>query len=78
MIGRVHASAARIDLLRELFSIGRAQLGQRAVVQDQLRQFVVGGQLFENVFGSRWLAGGRLAQHRYLQLFEQDLLQLLR
>ncbi len=68
----------RVDLLRELVGVGRAQLGERAVIEDQPRQRVFGGELLEHVLGGRGLAGRRLAQHRDLQLLEQDLLQLLR
>ena len=40
VIRGVHAAGARVDLLRQLVGVGRAQLGQAAVVEDQPRQLV--------------------------------------
>ena len=76
VVAGVDAPGGRVDLLGQLVGVGRLQLGQPAVVQDQARQFVLGGQFLEHVFCGRRLALGRLAQHRDLELLEQDLLQL--
>ena len=77
VIAGVDAAGVGVDLLRQLVGVSGLELGQAPVVEDEPRQFVLGGQLFEYVFGGRGLAGGSFAQHRYLQTLEQDLLQLL-
>ena len=73
----VHAPRRGVDLQRQFLGVGRAQLGERAILEDQFGQGVFEGQFLEHVLGGRRLAGRRLAQYRDLQLLEQDLLQLL-
>src|SRR3546814_8082911 len=68
----------RIDRQRQLFGIRRAQLLQRAPVEDHARQWMRRGQLFEHVFGGRRLAFRRLAEHRQLELLVEDHAELLR
>ena len=55
MMADVRAAGARIDLLRQFLGVRRAQLGQRAVLEDQLRQRVV-----IRKFGQHFLVGGGL------------------
>jgi hypothetical protein len=77
VIGGVHAAGGGIDLLRQSLGVGRAQLGQPAIFEDQPRQRIVDGQLFQHVLGGGRRAARGLALHRQLPALEQDLLQLL-
>ncbi len=78
VVAGVHAARLRIDLLGQLVRVGRLELREAAVFENQLRQPIRFSQLFEHVLGRRGLPGGRLAQHRQLHLLEQDVAQLLR
>ena len=64
LVGGMHAPGVRIDLLRQLDDVGRHQLVQAAVLENQCGYFVIRSQLFEHVFRCRRLPLGRLAQHR--------------
>ncbi len=67
-----------VDLLGQLVGVGRAQLGEAAVLHDDPRQLELFGQLFEHVFSRRRLTGRRLALDGQAELAEQHFLQLLR
>ena len=73
----MHPPGRGIDLQRQLVGVGGFELGERAVIEDELRQRVLGGEFLEGRFGGRGLAGGGLGQHRQLQLIEQNGLDLL-
>ena len=68
----------RIDVRRQLVGVGRLQLGEAAVFEDEPRQLVFLGELLEHVLGSRRLALLGLAVHGQLESLVQHLLQLLR
>ena len=78
VIGRVDAAGARVHLRGQLLGIGRAQLRETPVVEDDARQLVIRRQLLEHVLGRRGLPLGRAPLDRQAELPEQDLLQLLR
>ena len=69
---------AAIHHLRQLVRVRRLELRQRAVLEQDLRQRIVGGELGQHVLVGRRLSGRGLAQRRQLHLVEQDLAQLLR
>ena len=71
------AAGGAIDFLGEPIDVGRFQLRQRAVIEDQPRQRVFVGQFLQRGFGGRRLAGRGLGGHRQAQLVEQNLLNLL-
>ena len=78
VIARVHAPGAGIDLLRELLGVGRSELGETAILQDQARQGIVERQLLQHRFGRGRLALGGTLGRRQTEPLEQDLLDLLR
>src|SRR5665213_1836624 len=80
--GRVHTTFAQatglaIDHLRQLVGVGRLELGEATVLEQQLRQRVIGGELLQHLLVRRWLPGGGLLAHRQLHPGEQDLAELL-
>ena len=77
MIGGVYPAGEQVDLLRQLFRVGRAQLGDRAVFQNQSRQVEGFRQLGQHRFIGGGLALGRLLQHRQVVLVVEDGLNLL-
>ena len=77
VVAGVHAAGARIDDLRQLLGVGRAQLRQAAVIEDQARQLVLVGDRLQRLLVGRGLAARRLHRHRQLQLVEQDRRELL-
>ena len=77
MIAGVDATGARIDSVRQLLRVSRAQLGHAAIVEDHLRQFVQVGNRVESFLVGRGLTLRCFQLGRKLQLIEQDRLQLL-
>jgi hypothetical protein len=63
--------------MRQLVGVRGLEFGKRSIVEHRARQIVRLRELLEHILGSRGLSGGRLAQHRQLQLLKQYLLQLL-
>ena len=76
-VGRVHPPGGRVDAPRQLVGVGRLELGERAVLEDQPRQRMVERQLGERILVGRGLPRRRLLLHRQLLPLEQDLLDLL-
>ncbi len=74
----VHAPRTGVDHLRQLVGIGRLELGHAAVLQQDLRQRVILGQLLQHFFVGRRRAGGGLLDHRQAEFDEEDLADLLR
>ena len=68
----------RVDHQRQLVGVGRLQLRQRAVLEQDLRQRIVGGELLQHFLVGGRRAGRRLLQHGQLHPLEQDLADLLR
>ncbi len=62
----MHAARARVDHRRQLVGVGRLELRRRAVLEQHLRQRIVGGELLEHVLVGGWLAGRGLLLHRQL------------
>ena len=75
---RVHAAGVRVHHLRQLVGVRGLELRQRAMLEQDFRQRIVGGELLQHVLVGRRLPGRRLLHHRQLHLVEQDLAQLLR
>ena len=73
----MHPAGARIDHQRQLVGVGILELGEAAVLEQQLGQRVVLGQLGEHILVGRGLAGGGLLDHRQAELAEQDFAELL-
>ena len=73
----MHATGLRVDLLGQLLGVGRAQLREAAVLQDDARQRIALGQLLEHVLGGGGLPGACFLAHGQALLVEQDFLQLL-
>ena len=73
----VHAAGVRVDHLRQLVGVGGLELRDAAVLEQELGQRVVVGELGEHVLVGRGLARGGLLLHRQLLPLEQDLLDLL-
>ena len=72
------AAGPLVDLVRQAVGIGGLQLRQRAVVEDDARQFVAHVRQFdEHRLGGRTLALLGLLQRRHFELVVEDLLQLL-
>ena len=79
VIRGVHAPGLRVDLLGQLLGVGRAQLREAAVLQDDARQRIAcSASSSSTFFGGGGLAGARFLPHRQALLVEQDFLQLLR
>ena len=78
MIRGMNPAGPRVDLPRQLVRVSGLELGQRPVLENERGQLVVLGQLRQHILGGRWLPFRRLAEHRQLELVEQNLLQLLR
>src|SRR5215213_2819015 len=76
-IRRMHAARRRVDAPRQLVGVGRLELRQRAVLENQARQRVVERQLGERILVGRGLARGRLLLYRQLLPLEENLLDLL-
>ena len=77
VVAGVHPAGVRVDHFHQLFGVGAAQLGQRAVVQDQARQLVLVGDGFQRVLVGGGLALRGFHYDRQVQLLEQQRLQLL-
>ena len=77
-IGGVDAPGALLDLPRQGVEIGRFQLRQPPMVQNEARQHMVEGQFLQNRFRRRALPGLGLLMHRQVELVVEHLLQLLR
>ena len=77
-VSRVDAAGARIDHAGQLVGVGRFQLGQAAVVEDQLRQRMIQREFLQGVFIGRRRAARRLFLRFQAELVEQNLAQLLR
>ena len=75
--GGVDAARRLVDEGRQRVHVGVLELGQPPIGQDPGGQLVVRGQLLEDAF-VRGVAGLGLADHRQLELLEEDHLQLLR
>ena len=74
----MYAPGALRDLTGKFVGVGALQLADTTVIENDLRQFVFGGEFLEHVLGRGRLALRRLSDHRETQLLEQDFLQLLR
>ena len=75
----VQSSCFRIDQQRQRIDVRALQLHQLTPLQDEARQVVRGGELFEHVGGGGGgLRLGVAPQGRQLQLVEEDARQLLR
>ena len=75
---RVHAPSHRMDQRGQGVDVGALQLRQAAPVEDQARQVVREGQVFQHLDrrGRRARRAGAL-QHRQFQLLEEHLAELL-
>ena len=62
--GRVDTGAIRIQLQRQFVGVGRFEFGQRPLLQNKLRQFVLFRQLRQHGFRGRRLPGLGLLNHR--------------
>jgi hypothetical protein len=74
----VNSACGRVYHARQLVGIRALELGQRAVVEYQLRQRIIERQFLQHVFIGGRLPARRFLQDRQLVLFEQDLLNLPR
>ncbi len=74
---RVHAAGRRIDHLRQLVGVRRLELRQRAMLEQDLRQRIVGREFLQHLLVGRRLPGRGLLHDRQAHLLEQDLAQLL-
>src|SRR5438477_9241314 len=73
----VQASGMTIDQLRNDIDVSRLEFGQLPIFQDQARQFVSSGQLFENLYRRRILAGfSQLSRSRQVELVKKNLAEL--
>ncbi len=76
-IGGVYPPGLCIDHARQLVGVGRLELGDATVVEQQLGQREIGRQLLQHVLVGGGLAAGRFLADRQTLLLEQDLLDLL-
>jgi hypothetical protein len=72
----VHAPIARIDLRRQGVEVGRAQLGQGAVLEQPRREGVILGQIFEHLLPGRERATRCPSLGLEAERLEQDLRDL--
>jgi len=49
LVQRVHSAIAPVDLLRQGVEVGRAELGQRSILEQPRREWVLLGQLLEHL-----------------------------
>ncbi len=73
----MHPAGVRVDHLRQLLGVGALEFGQAAVVENDARQRVIFGQLFQHFLVGGRGTGGGLFLHRQLQAVEQDFADLL-
>jgi hypothetical protein len=77
VVGGMHPAGPAVDHLRQFVRVGRLQLAEAAVFQQQFRQGVIQGEFGQHFLGRRRGTLGGFLDDRQLQLLEQDFPQLL-